>query len=86
MVWILLLFDRPPLNCSRRTSNGALLAAAGTGKVTSCGPPIVSGTALPAVKVPPPLMLYEKLYVGEAIPGANAREAHRHVSERSLAT
>jgi hypothetical protein len=58
MVWRSLPFDWPPLNSNRRTSNGALLAPTGTAKLTICGC-CVSSALGPAVKVAPPLVLYE---------------------------
>jgi hypothetical protein len=60
MSWILLPFDCPPLNSSRRTSNGWLLAAAGTVKLSIWTPEFGITTELPELmKVPPPSMLYQ---------------------------
>ena len=83
MVWISLPFDWPPLKSNRRTSNGALLAPTGTAKLTICGA-CVSSAIGPAVKVAPPLVLYEKLYRSEAVPVAISREAQRHVLKEAL--
>jgi hypothetical protein len=60
MSWILPPFDCPPVNSSRRTSNGWLLAAVGTAKLSISIPAFGITTELPELmKVAPPSMLYQ---------------------------
>ena len=60
MSWTLPPFDCPPVNSSRRTSNGWLLAAVGTAKLSIWIPEAGITTKLPELmKVAPPSMLYQ---------------------------
>jgi len=69
MSWILPPFDCPPVNSSRRTSNGWLLAAVGTAKLSIWTPEIGITTELPELmKVAPPSMLYQSTAIVKPLP------------------
>jgi hypothetical protein len=71
MSWILLPFDCPPLNSSRRTSNGWLLAAVGTAKLSISIPEFGIATKLPELmKIVPPSMLYQSTAIVKPPPVA----------------
>src|SRR5947208_2708644 len=69
MSWILPPFDCPPVNSSRRTSNGWLLTAVGTAKLSIWTPEIGITTELPELmKVAPPSMLYQSTAIVKPLP------------------
>jgi hypothetical protein len=71
MSWILLPFDCPPVNSSRRTSNGWLLAEVGTAKLSIWIPSFGTTTELPELmKVAPPSMLYKSTAIVKPPPVA----------------